>query len=984
MDFYFKAIGISVLTGFGCSVSWSQNLALQDSTLLSFIQTFEFSHCIEDIPPPVLQLEPRYTKGSSNIICFKLPPLQTIPFSPDTVKNPFVITQIQEEGSASVLNFPRPVILDDESVQTENISALKNGVKYEYTIALFLPVCKVNCEAVVDSAQLELHCSANRDTVWSIQDSDVPTLLNVRIPELDSSPISGWWNRPTLHVEADLSDPAGVWQGSLYRRECLENSWGTTIADTTFLGNSTNVGFVFSESTIMTFRQTVSDGCYEFRVSGKDATHTPESCFPNFELAGNSGEPTASDQPHIFIKIDTQPPVLTVLNCEQNFNEINLSWNSSQDADIGIGLAGYRILRNDELLATVSAADLTYIDKIAADTGDTQFEYQVQPFDSLGNIQTAGGTAACLYQSVSQITLLPEPDFSPGTSNQVSWTGSPQIDFYSLFIAEESDFEDAAETTVTDTFFTFTDLKDGTNYCYWVTALDRQNRQVVSDTVRSTQDATNPGITLFDVRNTQNIDGRNWLNSREIEIHLKAADLFPGFIQNVRVFEQNGLAINLLTNASAIDTFLTLTSSSDECSPIGLSANVVDAAGNKSNLSSIEIYIDETPPTPVASLNCVQIDGVNGVLLNWTLANEPENCSGLTGYKIFRNGEEIANLNAEAIRYEDLFSADRLSGQIDYGVQPFDLVGNFQTSGGLATCDYIGASRITIRNMPEYSPGLSSEACWTIAGPLVSSTLFIDENCDLRPEDSVLVSNPGEFEMCHTFENLKDGQRYCYWVSGVDEQQRTVNSDTVFSTQDNTNPVVTSLTFPSGESLNGRIWAYSRDIQLNLSAGDVPPGVISKYEILENNQTAQIVELLSRTSRLSLNIPHTLKTTSSSQSQEFDLSIRVFDAAGNPSNFEQLNLTLQENQPNLFAFPNPFNPMRGQVTIRLRDINEAEVKIYDFFGNFVRRLDQKVNSHDFTWDGRNGHGEMVANGGYFCVGSKTGERFKIAIVKERN
>ncbi len=984
LGFYLRAAGVSVLIGCGISVSWAQNSVSQDPSPLRFIKTLEFNNCIEDIPAPQLQSEPRYTKGSSNIVYFTLPSLESIPFSPDTVKNPFVITRVQQEGGLSGLNFPRPVVLGDESVQAENISALKNGVKYEYSTALFLPVCKINCEAVVDSTDLEVHCSVHQNTVWSVQDSDAPMLQNVRSPQLDSSPVPGWWNRPTLDIEAVLSDPAGVWQGFLYRRECLENGWGIATADTTFPGDSTNVGFVFSESARATFEQTLSDGCYEFRIGGKDATHTPESSFPIFELAGNSNEPESTDLAHISIKIDTQPPASNTLRCEQNLDDIDLSWTSSQDAGTGIGLAGYRVLRNDQLLATVSAADLTYIDAIAAGTEDTRFEYKVQPFDSLGNIQTAGGTAICRYQSVSQITMLPEPDFSPGSSNRVSWAGSSQIDSYSLFTAEECNFDAAIETTVTDTFFTFAGLKDATNYCYWVTAVDRQNRQVVSDTVRSIQDATKPAISSLDVRNVQDVDGLNWINSREIEIHLNASDSAPGLIRNIQVFENGSLAFEQPADAFEIDRTFSRTVSSAECSAIELSVKVIDAAGNESDLQLIELYLDESPPTQVVSLSCAQIDSMNGVLLNWTPANESGNCSGLAGYKIFRDNEQIANLSAEATSYEDLFSGNRLGGPIDYQVQPFDLVGNIQISGGLATCDYVGASRIITRNLPEFSPGLSNEVCWTIAGPLVSTTLFMDENCDLRPEDAVFVASPGEFEMCHTFENLSDGQKYCYWVSGVDEQQRIVNSDTIFSTQDNTSPVVAGFTFPQGENLNGRIWAYSRDIQLNLIARDASPGVILKYEVFENNQAAQIVELLTPTSELSLNVPYTLSNTSSSQSGQFDLSIRVFDAAGNSSNLGLLSLNLQENQPDLFAFPNPCNPMRGPVTIRLRDVNEIEVKIYDFFGNLVRRLDRKVNNHDFTWDGKNGYGEMVANGGYFCVGSKTGDRFKIAILKERN
>ena len=40
-----------------------------------------------------------------------------------------------------------------------------------------------------------------------------------------------------------------------------------------------------------------------------------------------------------------------------------------------------------------------------------------------------------------------------------------------------------------------------------------------------------------------------------------------------------------------------------------------------------------------------------------------------------------------------------------------------------------------------------------------------------------------------------------------------------------------------------------------------------------------------------------------------------------------------------------------------------------------------MNSRDFIWDGRNGKGEMVANGGYICVGFHNRARFKIGVKK---
>jgi len=724
------------------------------------------------------------------------------------------------------------------------------------------------------------------------------------------------------------------------------------------------------------FDNTGKHGVIDIRQVGPDSSIERVSFDPNIWQVQPSPNPGSI--------IDIKLPASVTLNCQQNLNDIILNWSFSQDPKPGSGLAGYRIFRDDKLLATVSASDLNYLDKILASIHDKHFEYQIQPFDSVGNVQTDGGKATCVYRGVSQISMLPEPDATSGTSNKVSWTGSPQIDLYSIFIAEDCNFNNASENTTANTFFTFIDLENGTSYCYWIIAVDLQQRSVVSDTVMSVQDASDPTITLFDVPEKQNLNNRNWLSNRVLNIKLKATDLFPGFIRRLQIFENKNLVINLQTTSSQIDTTITYVLISEECFPIELSTKVVDAAGNESNLQSLILRFDETPPIQAVSFNCIQLSGVNGVLLSWSPAAEPENCSGLAGYMIFRNGEQIMSIDPAITSYHDLLSVDRPTGQINYQIQPFDSVGNFQTTGGQATCDYVGISTIEIREMPEFSPGLSKEVCWTRRGSLTSLSVFIDENCDLLPEDSVLFANPGQFEMCHTFDDLNDGQRYCYWITGFDEQQRMVTSDTVTSIQDNTNPVVDVLSLSQSETLNGRTWVYTRNIQLNLVARDTPPGSITKYEIFENGESNSAVDVLNPMARLNRLVDYSLKTPVLAGSKKIDLSVRVHDRTGNSSDLKSIAIFLQENQPNLFAFPNPFNPLQAPATIRIKDDNETEVKIFDFFGNLVRVLDKKVNSHDFIWDGRNGKGKMVSNGGYICVSSKTNVRFKIAVVKKQN
>lgn len=90
-------------------------------------------------------------------------------------------------------------------------------------------------------------------------------------------------------------------------------------------------------------------------------------------------------------------------------------------------------------------------------------------------------------------------------------------------------------------------------------------------------------------------------------------------------------------------------------------------------------------------------------------------------------------------------------------------------------------------------------------------------------------------------------------------------------------------------------------------------------------------------------------------------------------------------------YPNPFHAGRQDTTIQYYLNKPANVKmrIYDLFGNLVRTLDfspgeegGQMGRNRVPWDGRNGRGIVVANGGYICrVEVKAGQEKKVRIRK---
>lgn len=959
---------------------YTQSVKKVDFSLNGLLSLAAQDSCNEVLPAPEVSNKPRYIAGNKNTICFKLPDRALIPFGNNEILNPFVLTVVRNLSTGELFQFPRSVSLENDSVIVETVQSLPENTDYAYSTALFVPVCKVDCDQVVDNNQLELYCSAYEDTVFSHQDGEVPELTNINIPQLSESTIPGWINSYSINIEGQLFDFAGVWQAKLYLRACGQEIW-ILANDSTYSGILSDSGFIFEVESQFSFSKNLIDGCHEFRIEGVDATHTPESCAPTFELLGNESIPQPSTQSHIEFNVDTQPPDSVELSCSQILNAIELRWTPSRDADIGIGLAGYRVFRDGEIIATTNAGELQFLDEFTENMPDIQFTYQIQPYDSLGNIQTMGGIRFCPFTRFNPIKMVAEPKFTAGDTNEVCWNGSNEINAYTVFLAINSDYGNGVSQEVSDTCFVFRNLQDGSTYSYWVKAVDMQARIIFSDTVHSIQDASFPEISNFEIPDLISLNGFNWVRSREIALDISATDFAPGNLDSLEIIENGQLRISeKLHRGELTNAEINYSIETRSCSEIELFAKIYDAAGNVSLSDTLKFLLDDSNPAQVTGLSCAQMNKKNGIELRWVTPENSDDCSGLAGFKIIRDVQQIDEISPDALFYEDVFGTETPSGTFTYQVQPFDSLGNLQTETGFSTCEYIGASNLTIQPLPQFTKGLTTDICWSIEGSLDFLMVFIDSNCDSVADDSVLIQQPSA-ESCYAFINLEDGKKYCFWLSGKDVQQRRVESSIVSTIQDNTSPIIQTFTYPGGEILNDRVWTYSREIELNVEAFDFNNGQIWNYIIEEGLVSSQEGVFPDSVTAQNEMIAYKVKSAANNSTQ-VNLKLKVVDGAGNESEYAELVLFFQESPPDMFAFPNPFNPFRESLTIRLNQTVETELKIYDFFGNLVRTITQKSNAHDFTWDGRNGDNQMVANGGYICIGVNTKARFKIGVVKQ--
>ncbi|MFQ5708744.1 MAG: FlgD immunoglobulin-like domain containing protein [bacterium] len=974
-----------LLLGLAATHLWAQSRQAVDFSkplaLTEYLKLMQAAGCVEDLPAPTLVPEPRFTIGSTNQVCFRLPSRAQIPIVQEKIYQPLVRTFVVTGADTTI---ERTLVnLDSTSTQLVDIAGtpLLNGTTYHYFMDLIVGELVKENGVIVD---IIFHCSPLSNFTRSTQDSEPPVVENVTIPQLSSTPVPGWLNTPSVRILAGLRDGAGVWQASLFRRTCTETGWPASVADSTYPGTASDSGFVFLQSAQAAFVQNLPDGCYAFRVEGKDATHTPESCGSSLQLAGNGGVPLSNSPAQVQVNIDTRPPASVDLACTQTRNSIELQWTGSSDPAPGVGLMGYRVLRDGVLIATLDNTTTEFREDFPAETPDTLFVYRILPFDSLGNVQSRGGTASCIFRAGPQVTLFAEPRFTPGASNTVFWRASGAIASLKIFLDAECDFVVDDSVSVQDpavTRATFSNLEDGKRYCYWIRAEDEQQRVVYSDTVMSVQDATPPEITSLEVLHKTTIAGRDWVKTRNIQLRLLAEDQVPGQIWNFQISE-NSLPAALRSNPDSsrqLNTTLPFSLTAPECQSIALTAKVIDGAGNGSALSTAAVFLDATPPDSVTVLSCEQ--SLNSIHIAWSATVDPGACSGLQGYLILRNQVLIDSVTFEQTEYTDRFPDQAAGATFVYQIQPFDSLRNVQTAGGQAVCTFVGRPEITLLPEPEFTPGLSNTVCWSVSGSVANLRLFVDEDCDFAPEDSVFLDDAGA--TCYTFEGLSDGSKYCYWLKARDPQNRMVYSDTVMSTQDASAPKIVSVAIANAEVIDGQTWVFARDLQVSVVANDARNGEIWNYEILENDQLGAASNFADSSGQVKTTLSYLLQTPGGGPTP-IRLSLKVIDGAGNESQAFTTGFVFQDQSflKRMFAFPNPYNPMKGRLTIRFNDPKETEVKIYDFFGNLVRTLTTKAGSLDFVWDGLNGKGQMVANGGYICVGKQSKAQFKLGVVKQ--
>jgi hypothetical protein len=217
---------------------------------------------------------------------------------------------------------------------------------------------------------------------------------------------------------------------------------------------------------------------------------------------------------------------------------------------------------------------------------------------------------------------------------------------------------------------------------------------------------------------------------------------------------------------------------------------------------------------------------------------------------------------------------------------------------------------------------------------------------------------------------------YCR-VYSVDGSGRISDSaETVSTIADTTAPVLTSLTLAGGAD-----WISDPRINIDFEGTDNI-----------NSSGCESILLVERDSSFSSGVREypcgafsgDLSFRVSAGYERKVIFARLVDRAGNRGAPLRAEVMYEEGA---HCYPNPFNPARGEETslvYRMGGPGTVRIYLYDRFGNLVFKETTSGGSgwNEFSWDGRNGRGEIVASGGYICV--IDGEReykCKVAVLK---
>jgi uncharacterized repeat protein (TIGR03806 family) len=353
--------------------------------------------------------------------------------------------------------------------------------------------------------------------------------------------------------------------------------------------------------------------------------------------------------------LDTTPPTVpaNVTAAAQSSSQILVSWNASTDA--GTGVAGYRVYRDNSATPVATVTTTNFTDNGL--TANTAYGYTVRAFDAATPANESALSASVSATTPPAPVVDTTPPTVPGnvsaaaqsaTQILVTWNASTDAGFG---VAGYRVYRNGSATplaTVTTTSFTNTGLTASTAYSYTVRAFDAATpanesalSAAASATTLAAPDTTAPTVPANVTAVAQ--------SSTQILVSWNASTDAGTGVAGYRVF-RDGSTTPLATVTTTSFTNGGLAAGTTH----SYTVRAFDAA-TPANVSALSASVsatttaDTTPPTVPANVTAVA-QSSSQILVSWSASTD---ASGISGYRVFRNGGATPVATVTTTNYTD-------------------------------------------------------------------------------------------------------------------------------------------------------------------------------------------------------------------------------------------------------------------------------------------------------------------------------------------
>ena len=503
-------------------------------------------------------------------------------------------------------------------------------------------------------------------------------------------------------------------------------------------------------------------------------------------------------------------PTMTALAQFSQGTSKDVSWSASSDG-AGIGQVTYKVqYAASGSFSPVLAESLWQSERTYTFSGlqDSQtYYFRTRAKDGLDQESGWSGWVSTTMDSQAPPApfLFPEPTYTQGTSNILSWSvvadsGVGNVD-YEIEASTVPSFAAVAATSgwITGTTITFNGLTDGTLYYYRVHARDgfRQAGQW-SNVERSTQDATAPPAPTITTEPTYTAGTSNTIFWNAV------IDGTSGGVEYWVEYDNDFLFRSPNGNSGWIPGTQFTFNSLAENTWWFYRVRARDAAGNIGAWSATTwSRQDNTAPTaPTMTAEPAFTPGTTNTV-GWSASNDGGGSWGIT-YKA-----EISTTNTfTTVISESAWITSQswtFSGLVDgwtyyYRVQARDALDHVSSYSNVvfSTQDASAPTAPFLTAEPEYTSGTANTIAWTAVGDGGVGGVEYEAQASASPTFTTVSSSGWIRGTSHTFSALADGTTYYYRVHSRDLfGQVSMWSNVERSTQDNSPPTVPNFPAPT-------------------------------------------------------------------------------------------------------------------------------------------------------------------------------------------